>query len=325
MPTTLMPTLRRARGFRLALAGLATALITAACGGGGDKVSSFTPKRLVVFGDETSLIVKSGSNPGRKYSINDSTDNGSENCLELPIWVQQLGNEYGIGFAECPLSTTLEASPRGQMRATLNARVDDVGAAVTAFLATGVQAGDLATVYVGLHDVFALSDAVTLSSQIPAAQAAATAAGERLAGHINRLANAGVRVLFGPLPNPAFTPAGRAQTGSIGSTARTALLDDLGDRFNEALRTKILNDGSKIGFVEIGGNIELSASPNNNRFDDRVTAACTVADLLQCNESTLVGGADTSSHLWAGPKQIGPEMQRLIGDLAISRVERNPF
>lgn len=324
MPMTLPSTPRRARGLRLTLAILAAAVL-AACGGSGDKVSNFSPRRLIVFGDETSLIVKNGNTPGRKHSINDSADDGGESCLELPIWVQRLGFEYDIGFPECPLSTNDEASPRGLMRAALNARVDDVGTAVNAFLATGVRTGDLATVYVGLHDIFALADGVTAAAQIPAAQVAAAAAGERLAGHINRLATSGVRVLFGPLPNPAFTPAGRAQTGSIGSTSRGDLLDDLSERFNEALRTRIINDGTLIGFVEIGGNIELSASPNNGRFDERNLAACTVADLLQCTETTLVSGADTTSHLWAGPKQIGPEMHRLIGDLAINRVRRNPF
>ena len=59
-----------------AAAGLAVLLT--ACGGNTSQVESFTPTRLIAFGDEASAFAAGG----QKYAVNDAA-NG---CRALPIW-----------------------------------------------------------------------------------------------------------------------------------------------------------------------------------------------------------------------------------------------
>ena len=68
----------RGRGPARALLAAATLalLALAGCGGGDDRVSTFTPQRLVVLGDETSVIVAAGSTDAQGNAIVGPVGNG---------------------------------------------------------------------------------------------------------------------------------------------------------------------------------------------------------------------------------------------------------
>ena len=64
-------TLKSLRRSALGAGVLACSLLAASCGGSGDQVSKFTAKRVLAFGDESSLIVDvNGNGNGLKYAIN---------------------------------------------------------------------------------------------------------------------------------------------------------------------------------------------------------------------------------------------------------------
>ena len=121
------------RRLRLGLA-VAAVLAAAACGGSGDTVDTFDPRRLIVFGDEASVLTgtppavpgPAASQPapiGSKYAINtldtvatdsspaedlepkagDPANRGSGfgNCVSARLWIQILADNYGFGFDQC--------------------------------------------------------------------------------------------------------------------------------------------------------------------------------------------------------------------------------
>ena len=177
-----------------------------ACGGGTSQVQAFIPARLIVFGDEHSLVVNDGSNNGRKYSVNGLDSTLARDCLLLPLWSQSLASHYGFVFAECNKAA---ATPQAFMRAQLGATVDSasigVAAQVAAQAAAGspVQRGDLVAIMLGANDVLELSDKVqagTLTAD--AAIAEARARGGRLAEIINQMLATGARAVVQRRPAP---------------------------------------------------------------------------------------------------------------------------
>ena len=320
--------LRRARTGLVATLATAGAALLVACGGGGSLVERFDAKRLFVFGDETNVIVtgSSSSRNGLRYTVNTrNTDGVTVNCLDNPIWIQQLGRELGIGFSGCPLPVAEEASPRGVILATANSGVADLEAKVNTFLAgTTVATGDLATVYTGQNDLIALYGTLSTAAQATAAEATARELGNRVARQINRLATADVRVLFGTLPNLDLTPWGRSRTSSAFNPQ--TVLRSLTEAFNTGLRATVINDGRLIGLVDIGDRVGLLADrPGNLGSGGNATvAACTPA-LPDCYNTTLIGGATETNHLWASDRHFGVTAHDIVGLRAINRVRTNPF
>jgi len=88
---------RRALG---AVLGAASLLV--GCGGGASR-EPFVPQRLIVLGDETSVLNSDGS----KYSVNalNAVDNSLQDCQGNPLWVQILANAYSLPFSECQSGT----------------------------------------------------------------------------------------------------------------------------------------------------------------------------------------------------------------------------
>jgi len=79
---------------------LAPALLAVLLGGcgGSTRVEPYAPNRIVVFGDELSLIGTNGS----KYSVNAlKADAVSLDCATYPVWPQVVADGYGMVFPEC--------------------------------------------------------------------------------------------------------------------------------------------------------------------------------------------------------------------------------
>ena len=96
------PLVRRGRGLtrRVSAAAAATlALGLAGCGGNVDQVDPFQAQRVVVLGDELSLVQDAD---GRRHGINQLAEDGSLQCASLPMWTQSVAARFGLGFAGCP-------------------------------------------------------------------------------------------------------------------------------------------------------------------------------------------------------------------------------
>lgn len=302
---------------------LAAVALLASCGGGG-QVQTFVATRVIAFGDEFSVINPNGS----KYTVNALLSGSSTafDCAANPIWIQTLAAAYGLVFPQCPGTMP---DPVSRIYATNGAMVGDISAQIDQQLNVGggFVAGDLVTVFVGANDV------VAQFQQYPAVgedQLAAnlTVAGAALADQVNRLAGLGAKVLIVTIPDMGLTPF--AGDRSVGSTdGNPALLTRLSTKFNDALLSNILNDGHKIGLVQldqylksvdtaaIGG---FSGAP----FSNTTQAACTVA-LPNCTTNTLVSDAVGAIWLWADNRHLGAGGQASLGSLAQSRAQNNPF
>src|SRR5690349_8167722 len=103
----------------------------AGCGGGTSQVDVFVPERLLVFGDELSVL----TSDGRKYSTNFADENGVIDCEASPLWIQILAAHYGMVFSECNPDTV--ANPKALMLAEAGATSDELANQIATF-----QAGD---------------------------------------------------------------------------------------------------------------------------------------------------------------------------------------
>jgi hypothetical protein len=329
----------------------AVTLALAGCGGG-DTVSEFSPNRLLVFGDETSLITADG----RKYSVNgldpvppapapgasapvpvDNPPTGPIDCRLNRIWVQVLADRYGFSFAQC--SDEPAAAHRGIIYAAEGAKVAGIAAQITAHETTGggFRSTDLATVFVGQHDVleiYANDGGGSLSAsqcryvvaspgESGAAAKEARERGEILARRINGIADGGdgARVIFVTVPNQGATPFGRDQ----GDTGRECLRN-LTDAFNAGLRSSVVQDGRQLGLVAIDERVErIIDDPDRFDYADNVRdGACNVA-LPDCTTATRITANEISRFLWADDLHFGPRLHDDLGELAESRVRNNPF
>ena len=305
-------------------AGLLAATAMLASCGGGTQSQTFEARRVISFGDELSVINADGS----KYTVN-ALVAGTTNqfdCSSNPIWVQSVAAVYGLVFAQCPGSA---ADPASRIYATNGALVADIGAQIDQHLSTGggFATDDLVTVLAGANDV------VAQFQQYPGVgenQLAANlvVAGAALAAQVNRLAATGARVLIVTIPDMGLTPA--AGDRSVGSTdGNPALLSRLSTRFNDALLTNLLNDGRKVGLVQLDEYLKAVDTASrlgrsNSTFSNTTLAACAVA-LPQCTTNTLVADAVGASWLWADGRRLGAGAQASLGSLATSRARNNPF
>ena len=309
----------------LCAAGLAAGLLLAACGGGGDQATSFSAKRVFAFGDEASLIEASG----KKYTVNAyATDSTTVlECRSNPIWVQSVALKYGLSFAQCPSSTAADApASTSRMRAALGAKVADLAPQIDAQIAeSGIQAGDLATLFVGVNDVIAWFEQVPTIGEARAL-AGAGAAGSALAAQANRLAALDARVLIATLPNVGLMPyAGGRSAGS--ANPNPGVLARLSARFNDAMLSNLLNDGRKIGLIQL--DVFLNATDRATAlglgtYANTTLGACAVA-LPDCTTATLLPAVGTTLWLWADDRHLGAGGQSSLGSLAISRLNTNPF
>lgn len=315
----------------------ATALMALASCGGGDRVSTFAPQRLLVFGDESSVIAAGNltdvdgnvvtAQAGAKYTVNalavdaNNVATGALDCNSNQIWVQVLAARYAIGFPECNPYT---AAPVGRIYAQVGARVADLAAQVTtATSGGGLTNTDLVTVFVGQRDILEIYATYPGTQTADGAVVLAEAAGRNLGSQVNAIANAGGRVLVATVPNQGITPFGAAQNAISGE--RSVVLQRMTERFNAGLRGTLLNDGRLIGLVQSDEQVQLIY---NNApvfgYASTTTAACTVASPA-CTTATLVAGASLTNYLWADDRHLNVDAQVRIGTIAVNRAVNNPF
>jgi hypothetical protein len=303
---------------------LASAALLAGCGGG-EQVQRFFPSRVLAFGDEFSVVNANGT----KYTVNGLVSGSTTqiDCTVNPIWIQSLAANYGLAFPECRGSTVVD--PVSRIYAANQATVADLAAQIDNHIANGggFVNGDLATVLVGANDVLAQFQ------QYPAVgedqlSANLVAAGAALAEQVNRLAALGAKVLIVAIPDMGLTPfAGDRTAGS--TNGNPALLTRLSTKFNDALLANILNDGHKIGLVQLDEYLKAVDTAAINKYSgstysNSTLAACAVA-LPNCTTNTLVPDAVNSVWLWADDRHLGATAQAALGSLAVTRTQNNPF
>jgi outer membrane lipase/esterase len=332
----------RPPALRTGLLALATAgtLLLASCGGGGsgDQAVKFKPTRMVVFGDETSLLLPPSTPTaidGRKYGINGFTLGVTPpvpDCQENPIWVQLLAREHGLVFGQC---NPTNAPVTALMRAANGAKVADVVVALDTFLAADkLGSKDLVNIFVGTHDVLELYEKVRAGTLTEAAAVAEAARrGGVLATQFDRItnkSNSGSRALYLLIPDLGQTPL--AVSAVDGRAERVRLLTLLTERFNNQLRGQITNNGRSIGLVDAMQEFRNVISGRTSvSFSNLTTAACVTALLVDCTTATLVPVANLGAleqqqtWLWADSYHLSPGAHAVLSDRAIYITRNNPF
>jgi outer membrane lipase/esterase len=316
------------RAAMVGLGALATALLVS-CGGGGDQVEPFVPTRLLVFGDEISSIQDVNSNgQGRKYNVNAlAADNLTLDCTTNPIWVQYLSASYGLVLPACNPNGLQNLTSRSY--ALPGQLATDVAAQVTQHLASSsFSETDLVTVLAGANDILAQYGQYPTISET-AARANLEAAAEQLAAQVNRIANAGGRVLIATVPDLGLSPYAIAQKAANTDTDRAALLSRLTSYFNVRLRREILNDGTRIGLLLADELVQVVVKfPATYGLTNVISPLCDTAlaaTVDQCTSLTLVSGGTTGTYLWADDRRLGPAGHLRLGQAAASRAANNPF
>ena len=329
----------RAVALRSSLVILTTvgALLLSSCGGSGQSGQSkrFKPTRMIVFGDEASLL--STQPPGTvtnaaKYTNNgfDQATNSTLDCRENRLWVQYLADEYSLVFAECnPANATATA----QMRATAGAKVADLATAVDAFLAASAPVPtDLITMMVGTNDIVELYTSVSSSAITQnAAVAEAARRGELFGVQINRLTNSKNkqgRVMYSTVPEVGLTPFGVGK-----SLADQSLLNSLTTSFNNAMRSTVDINGRSNAFLDTAQRfrniidfVRKGKSVSNSNVTNVTVAACLdPVNLLTCTNNTLVSGATSTDHIWAGNINFSAAGHILIGNDAVDLATSLPL
>lgn len=323
------------RTMRRAALAVAGSLLLVSCGGG-DQVERFVPTRVLAFGDEHSVMVESDGVAApkftSKYTINfraeptEAAPSPSIDCTQLPIWTQIVANSYGLPFPECLGTATATPS---RILATPNARVagtNSVTAQIDSFITSHDRPDrfsnkDLVTVMAGMHDILALhaqigSAPADLPYTMNDALRDAGAAGAALAAQVNRIAEAGGKVLIATVPRVGYTPFGQTDATQLNA---------LTDQFNERLRVNLLNDGRRIGLVLADQNIRAVVEAANLNVTAPACTGDALTDVLQCDSKTLEAGATPSTWLWADRLHLSPAGHSNIGSLAVARATGNPF
>ncbi len=323
------------------------ALLLSSCGGGGQSSQSerFKPTRMIVFGDESSLLVPTtpGGNDSRKFTNNgfNFVNTTVIDCANASrLWVQYLADEYGLVFAECnPNGATATA----QMRAKGNAKVEGTNGLVQQvdeFLAStpgnAAVPTDLITMMAGTNDVIELYDRVTNSANpAPLSQAAAVAEAKRravvFAAQIDRLTNRSNtlgRVMYSTVPELGLTPFGLSKP-----LADQTLLNLLTTSFNDEMRLNVYDNGRSRGFLNTSQQfrnvidfVRRGKSVSRTDITNVTVAVCQdPVNLLSCTNNTLVTGATATSHLWAGNVNFSAAGHILVGNDAVDLVTSLPW
>ncbi len=319
-----------------ALAAVAATMLLAACGGG-ERSSDFRPARVIAFGDESSVLDDSAqAGNARKYTVN-PVFSASVNCHNNPIWVQYVAEVNSVYFPECSIGLAPGTATPSQMRAQPGADVAAVQAQIDAFLATETLGSkDLVMLYAGVHDVLAQYAAVKGGGTEEAALAAVREAGRLLAAQVNRLADAGGRVMLSFLPGLEFTPFAAAENAVEPAAKRGELLARLTKAFNDEVALGIYNDGTRIGLVQFDDVVRVISEDAGEAasygYDWPVTRiACLEpqrgANLTECTTDTVVPAAVGRANrwLWADDLHLSAQGHWTLGTLALQVTDRNPF
>ena len=340
--------LRRLGARVLAPAALAAALL-AGCGGGTSQVEKFHPDRLIVLGDENSLIEDfvdaDGKHDGFKYTINDRSATTSGKCLALPIAAQSVAALYGFAFKQCnPTGIT----PQAFILAARGATVGSLGTGLAAQLqnvktvtqGNALGAKDLVMLQIGGNDIIELYERSVGGLSPADAVAEAQRRGAQAAGLVNdAILATGARALVITVPDLGLSPY--AVNANKTNPGASSLLGSLTYEFNAYLRTRIdasRYDGRNYGLV-LADDIVAAMSRLPASFltapSVAAVAACNIADdlsadavttlVLACTTTSLVADANSGSHLWASDRHLGPSAHSRIAVQAQSRAATNPF
>lgn len=353
--------LRAAAGRLLARAAtvlaLAGAAVVAGCGGGTSQVEVFVPGRLVVLGEESSVLDDSlATGKARKYAVNyyDSTA-AAVDCAQLVIVPQWIAIHYGLVFKECRAASST-AAVTAFNHAVAGARLEDPLTGLAAQLARAgtLQSSDLFTVWFGVNDIVDIYRRLA-AGLLTQEQAYAEAArlGKVAAGLINdRLLGAGAHALVLTAPDVGLSPYAIARTtsadpdspypGGAADPSAVTHLSELSTQFNGNLRVGIdpqRFDGRNFGLVFPDEAVQaIHANPSNFGIYlfppyNVAEAVCSVGltgctnsqDSAGVNNGGMVAGATYNTHLWAGDRWLGYPAHYLLGTQAVSRVSTLPF
>ncbi len=316
------------------LAALVGAAWLAACGGG-QQVETFRANRVIVFGDESSVINADKS----KYSVNavQLADNTQLDCTSNALWIQSVAAVYGLVFPECNVLPV--QAPVSRIYAAAGARAAAIGAQIEMHIASGgFTEKDMVTMLAGSNDIldqyakFPSTSEAQLTIDVEAA-------GAELAAQVNRIANLGAKVLLSTTIDMGYTPF--ALTEEAANAGRAALLSRLSARFNAKLRANIMNDGRKIGLIKLDEYVSSVAKARllgGGIFLNTTLPACLpTAPLPTCTTKTLgtdaaavpppatPTAADGVTWLWADATHLSAGGQVSLGSLAVTRALNNPF
>jgi outer membrane lipase/esterase len=339
---------------RRALAGLGAALalmVLAGCGGGTEQITPFAPTRLLVLGDEMSVLTNATDVPigpiGRKYSVNavNTADPTQIDCVAFPIWHQVVAYTYAFAYEECNPDNQPETNAK--IYAAKGAKVSDlVGQlARAAIVANGSFSNtDLFTVLVGANDVLDVYQNIYLLNPGTDAYNAGLAElrlrGVRLAAFVNQLTRADVGDITGPkvivstIPLMSQTPFARQEALARPGVPVLDVLYQFSVAFNTALRAGdqangfrgIVNDGRFIGLVELDALLNAGFNdPPRYGLVNSLQPVCAMP-LPDCNNpADLVSGGNAITWLWASELWMGPTAHLNLGNFARGRALDNPF
>ena len=341
-----LPVLLSIRRAAVALAG---AVLLASCGGGTSQVEPFVPARVIVFGDEMSLVGTDAdpTKNGFKYTVNalkTAPDTGFD-CAANPVWTQVVAAGYGFGFDTCPVGT---GAQKGVMRAVAGATAATLQGQVNT-QAGGLGKSDLVTVMAGIHDVIRLHDQVGQGTlTLAQAEAQAREAGRAIGRVVFGILGTGARVIVAKVPNMGLSPRGIA-----GDTARmTRLSIELnagltctflagGDACDPAMNVSAKYDGRNATLVMTDELVEVAVkdpAAYQLSVSGVTTAACDIQKVPQppatgwvstCTTATLAAALPSASSasewLWADDIWFAPGGHRNLGSRALSQARSSPF
>ena len=330
-------------------AGLAVMLL-ASCGGG-TQIEAFSPRRVIAFGDESSLIEVDPTHPdqGRKYTVNGVqffSDTSVDPAVTKPvvpttpvcssnqIWVQQLAASYGFAFPPCASSGVVVNS---EMRAVVGATAASIQGQVDDFTAGNpFSSNDLVALMVGVNDIIGLYQSqVDPTSNSSALIAAAQQAGTEVGSQVVRITDRGAKVLVSTIPNVGLMPFAINEEAAHPGEGRLALLSLMSEQFNTRLRLKLqdVRDGGRAVGLILGDELVLAMTnfPGTYGLSNITQAACvttSTALLPTCDQTNLDPLAQLSyggEWLWADDRHLGAAAQSRLGTIAASRARTNPF
>jgi outer membrane lipase/esterase len=314
--------------------------LLSSCGGGIEQITAFAPTRLLIFGDEMSVLTKTDPK-GRKYSVNAlGADNATLDCVARPLWFQIVAYTYGFAFEECNPSNQAETAAK--IFAEPGAKSDDLPAQIArARLLTGCfNETDLVTLLVGANDVLDayknlyVPDAAyqganyTNNPTYKAAIAELNAKGALLGQRINALTTLGPKVIVSTIPLMNLTPYALREAIDRPLANVLNVLLDFSNTFNTAMRVNILNDGRFIGLVELDALLNAGVGdPSRYGLANVTNAVCDPLtwNTTDCDTNTLVTNGNATTWLWASDLWIGSTGHLNLGNFARGRALGNPF
>ncbi len=327
---------RRALGALKGRVALLALGLLVACGGGTEQIEPFEPTRLLVFGDEMSVMTKTDPK-GRKYSVNalDSA-NTALDCASRPLWVQVVASAFGFVFEECNSANRLDIT--ANIFAEPGAKADDLPAQIlrAAALTGCFNETDLVTVLIGANDVLDVyqnqyvpaAGSYQNNPSFKAANSELHDRGARLGQRINALTTLGPKVIVSTIPLMNLTPYAIAQSQDRNDPNARQVLKDFSNTFNTAMRLNIRNNGLFIGLVELDALMQAGVNDPGRYGLNNVTNA--VCDPLtwgtpDCDTNTLVANGNATTWLWASNLWIGSTAHLNLGNFARQRARGNPF